>query len=720
MATIASSANFSGKNWGGTCQLTYTAGNGTINITAMSFKASSSTSASYGAYYDNQQNITVTAGGQSRSCTLKNVKINSTSYQGATFSGASFSGLSGNTSVSFTCRARSSSPYNLTFNYTIDAGSSIVAPTVSGLSATATNETTITASFSITSNGGAAATGHITCNGQTVNSTSATFTGLTAGQTYTITAYASNSVGTSSTLTASSQTYYYPHVTGCTSATIGQPISVNVYNPLGRTYTLQLISTNNSQVIGTYQGTSTNPTGFNTQTEINSMYASIPNSSSGQYRTKVTYGSWIHEWDSRGYGNYYVDASVCKPLFSSFTWADINATTLALTDDNSVVVIGYSNIEATIPVANKAEPQKSAGSIAKYVFECGGASPTDITYSSSADVSGTINNAPSNIFKVKAIDSRGIASDYVTLTAQNFIDYTPLSKTNASIHRVGEVSSQTTLEFEGQIDLENFGLVTNSITSVTYQYKTGNNQYVDGETIITPTVDANGTFTFTGLIKGDEPDGFNVENVYSVIVTVEDELSSISWELTIPSGKPHLAWHKDGISVMGKYDENRNDALQVNGNSNFKGNILKNGSNIFDLIYPIGSIYMSMNDTSPATLFGVGTWERISGGFLYGAVNSTGTGNGSGTSTGGNNGNTGSTTLTVDQIPSHTHTNAYGVVERSPGSSEYPNTSWDTGFKFGWNVDTGARGGGQGHTHTLNNHTHTIPYMAVYMWKRTA
>ena len=115
MATIESSANFSGKTWGGYCQLTYTAGNGAINITGMAFKATNSTSAGYGAFYDDQQTITVYAGGQSRSCTLRYVRVKQTSYYTATFSGASFSGLNGATSVSFTCRARSSSPYNLTF-----------------------------------------------------------------------------------------------------------------------------------------------------------------------------------------------------------------------------------------------------------------------------------------------------------------------------------------------------------------------------------------------------------------------------------------------------------------------------------------------------------------------------------------------------------------------------------------------------------------------------
>lgn len=86
---------------------------------------------------------------------------------------------------------------------------------------------------------------------------------------------------------------------------------------------------------------------------------------------------------------------------------------------------------------------------------------------------------------------------------------------------------------------------------------------------------------------------------------------------------------------------------------------------IFNLIYPVGSIYLSWNSTDPSKLFG-GTWERLSGGFLYGCVDSPGvssirgtaTGSASG-STGSASGNTGSTILTVDQIPKHRHVGFY-------------------------------------------------------------
>ena len=68
--------------------------------------------------------------------------------------------------------------------------------------------------------------------------------------------------------------------------------------------------------------------------------------------------------------------------------------------------------------------------------------------------------------------------------------------------------------------------------------------------------------------------------------------------------------------------------------------------------------------------------------------------------TGPASGNTGATTLTTDQIPSHTH--GYSGSYSESGSTLYraaKNTS-----KF----QTDATGGGQSHTHTLNAHTHTL------------
>ena len=66
---------------------------------------------------------------------------------------------------------------------------------------------------------------------------------------------------------------------------------------------------------------------------------------------------------------------------------------------------------------------------------------------------------------------------------------------------------------------------------------------------------------------------------------------------------------------------------------------------VVDKVYPVGSIYMSVNNANPGTLFG-GTWERIQGKFLLGASSG---------HTAGSTGGAESVTLTQAQLPAHTH-----------------------------------------------------------------
>lgn len=128
-----------------------------------------------------------------------------------------------------------------------------------------------------------------------------------------------------------------------------------------------------------------------------------------------------------------------------------------------------------------------------------------------------------------------------------------------------------------------------------------------------------------------------------------------------------------------------------------------------DMIYPVGSIYMSVNSTSPATLFG-GTWERIQDTFLLAA----GTNHAAG-STGGEENHV----LTVNEIPSHNHNYAQyvGSVGWSGSSSwNVVKTTNDDGYtntNASGYMSTFNKGGGQAH----NN---MPPYLVVYMWKRTA
>lgn len=115
-------------------------------------------------------------------------------------------------------------------------------------------------------------------------------------------------------------------------------------------------------------------------------------------------------------------------------------------------------------------------------------------------------------------------------------------------------------------------------------------------------------------------------------------------------------------------------------------------------IFPVGSIYFnSISNTNPATLFGFGTWVAIQDRFLIGAGNSYAV-----AATGGE----ATHVLTVAEMPSHTHPNTTPSLwqdSTSGGDSHY----------YGPLGNSGAAGGGAAH----NN---MPPYVAVFIWKRTA
>lgn len=145
------------------------------------------------------------------------------------------------------------------------------------------------------------------------------------------------------------------------------------------------------------------------------------------------------------------------------------------------------------------------------------------------------------------------------------------------------------------------------------------------------------------------------------------------------------------------------DALAVKTLINTVNNLQTQVNNYWETIYPVGSVYVSVNSSfNPNTAFG-GTWVRIQDRFLLASGS---------TYTNGNTGGEATHTLTVDEMPSHNHNVNIGVA-----------LSLDThqGLVAGHapsavdNVsrNTASTGGGQAH----NN---MPPYLVVMVWKRTA
>ena len=136
-------------------------------------------------------------------------------------------------------------------------------------------------------------------------------------------------------------------------------------------------------------------------------------------------------------------------------------------------------------------------------------------------------------------------------------------------------------------------------------------------------------------------------------------------------------------------------------------------TNLIDKIYPVGSIYMSVNNVTPATLFG-GTWEQIKDKFLLSAGD---------TYSAGSTGGEATHTLTIPEMPAHQHAfarqqwySADTVANSSTGSI----FSWKSGTGTGGSTSASYRGTGTDGNGGDQPHNNMPPYLAVYVWKRTA
>lgn len=133
------------------------------------------------------------------------------------------------------------------------------------------------------------------------------------------------------------------------------------------------------------------------------------------------------------------------------------------------------------------------------------------------------------------------------------------------------------------------------------------------------------------------------------------------------------------------------------------------GGSLLELTYPVGSVYISTSDVSPAELFS-GSWEKLSDCFLLA----------SGQMSLGSTGGEWAHTLTEKELPSHTH--AFAIGPNGSGD-EQPFGRQRTALNFsGQEQQTRgfpdssmavAAGGGAAH----NN---LPPYLAVNMWQRVA
>ena len=179
----------------------------------------------------------------------------------------------------------------------------------------------------------------------------------------------------------------------------------------------------------------------------------------------------------------------------------------------------------------------------------------------------------------------------------------------------------------------------------------------------------------------------------------------------------------DNLTVGSISSKNGNFSLSSSGDLIVKSITTESGMGIdFDKIYPVGTIYMSVAATNPSTYFG-GTWEQIQDRFLLGC---------SSTHANGTTGGEEMHALTINEMPSHTHTVSWGgghshsanflEVRSKINGQDSNNVGRPVGSYFdSTGIITTSDGS---HTHSIGYtgsgaaHNNMPPYLAVYMWKR--
>ena len=250
-----------------------------------------------------------------------------------------------------------------------------------------------------------------------------------------------------------------------------------------------------------------------------------------------------------------ISAVNVNPTFdeSRWTYQDTNATTVALTGSNQILVNGFSKLRVSV---NTAASGNGYATITQYaVSGCTSGSSTTI---------GNIDCAtPTNggTITVTAKDTRSNSTP--TTKTATFKNYAiPTMASISATRSNGGVGTQTTLTFNGTWWNANFGASNNTIAA-SYRYKSGST-WSEPRAISLTTSGNN--YSFNSTIYGDlAADGFTLGTTFTIEVTITDALNGgKQWTTTLSSGTPAIAISGNNIAVGSQYDTNKGGKIQIN------------------------------------------------------------------------------------------------------------------------------------------------------------
>lgn len=356
--------------------------------------------------------------------------------------------------------------------------------------------------------------------------------------------------------------------------------------------------------------------------------------------------------------------SDAAPILGAVSYKDANATTVAVTGDSQVIVQRQSDLQVTFTAATA---QKGA-TITGYEATFAG-----VTKSAPSVVTidfGKVDVSSDMPLVFSATDSRGLKTS-TTLTVKVEPWWDPTSTIDLKrLNNFEPETHVTATAWYASLDAKN------DVTISAKYRKAGSS-------------DAWSTITLANGVESTVT--CERDYAYEWQITTDDKLGSTTQSLTLGRGIPTFFIDTVKSSVGVNCFPVSSDVLQLGDNAF----LTAHGA------YPVGSIYLSVNDTDPATLFG-GTWERIGGRFLLGADE---------TYKAGSTGGEAEHTLTIDEMPRHNH--EIDNLNASGNATPFMTVQAQDKNGYGGNVQTMYAGGGKAH----NN---MPPYLSVYMFKRVS
>ena len=402
------------------------------------------------------------------------------------------------------------------------------------------------------------------------NSTSGSFTvsGLSANTYYTIYSDFKRRDSGLWAQTKPSQgvsTYAYPYLTSVPKFTVGDALTIGIYNPLGRSCTVYIIGDDGTEMLGgTFTDTSIYP--FNSDSWKNDWYKSLPKKKQGTYKARLVCSTGNVDQISSAV-EYYLNASDSEfnPTFPADNIINIANTLHTDISGANKFIKNHNKLTGTIkPMVGKRFADITTG---YYNISASGLTTVKKNYSSS-NIAFELGNMSSDTFNVTAVDGRGFTT--TRSKTIDLVDYNNPGVTTSKITRQNGIGTKAVLAFTGVYTNWTGLLKTNSIQSIRYKIgSSGTWKSLPSNATLTS---SNGVWTLNAILD----DTFATTSQYDLYLEIKDLLETVMVGSYTISTADAFIWKDLANKRMG-INKKPNKTLDVAGDINADNALYVNG-----------------------------------------------------------------------------------------------------------------------------------------------